>query len=467
MAETLRIEYDSMGAIEVPANVLWGAQTQRSLKNFAISKDLIPLEIIHALALIKKASAIVNSKLGVLDNYRGDLIIEAASAIADGIHDDQFPLRVWQTGSGTQTNMNVNEVISNLTSQATGHALGSHQPVHPNDHVNRSQSTNDSFPSAIHIAAALAIKEQLLPELELLVKAMDDKSKAWQKIVKIGRTHLQDAVPLTLGQEASAWRDQISLAQKRIEISLLELYQLPIGGTALGTGLSAPPLFDKKATKELAILTGLPLCSARNKFALMASHDGLVNAMAHIRMLAIVLLKIVNDIRFLGCGPRAGISELLLPENEPGSSIMPGKVNPTQCEAMAMVCTQIMGLDSAVAMAGAGGHLQMNSYKPLIGFNLLHSIELIHDACRNCRIHLINGIEPNRPQIQRNLEGSLMLVTALAPKIGYEKASQIAQHAHKKNLTLRQAAIELGHISESDFDLIVDPASMANLNSEN
>ncbi len=461
MADPVRIEHDSMGTVEVPAGVLWGAQTQRSLLNFAISTDRMPVELIHALALIKQAAASVNCRLGVLDEIQRDQIIKAASAVASGLHDDQFPLRVWQTGSGTHTNMNVNEVISNLASQANNEPLGSHRPVHPNDHVNRSQSTNDAFPTAIHIAAVQGITKNLLPELERLIAAFAKKSNAWSDIIKIGRTHLQDAVPLTLGQEASAWRDQIATAHSRIQSSLIELYPLPLGGTAVGTGLNAPSGFGQETAAQLASLTGLPFSSANNKFAVMASHDGLVNAMAQLRMLAVALFKISNDLRLLACGPRAGLAELHLPENEPGSSIMPGKVNPSQCEAMAMVCLQVIGLDSAVTMAGGSGHLQMNVYKPLIGFNLLHSIELLHDACRNYRLAMVQGIEPNRIKIQHDLEQSLMLVTALAPEIGYDKASEIAHLAHEKGFSLREAALKLGYVSQEDFDRIVNPALMA------
>lgn len=460
MADQIRIEKDSMGTVEVPAEALWGAQTERSLRNFAISDDLMPNVLIHSLALIKQAAATVNCKLGVLDHHRRDLIISAAAAIAAGDHDNQFPLRVWQTGSGTQTNMNVNEVISNLACMATGNPLGSNQPVHPNDHVNRSQSTNDAFPAAIHIACTREITSSLLPELQRLIDAFEKKSQDWSAIIKIGRTHLQDAVPLSLGQEASAWKDQIEMARSRIQGCLDELYPLPLGGTAIGTGLNAPPDFDKAIAAEVASMTKLPFCAAFNKFAVMASHDGLVNAMAQLRLLAISLLKIANDLRLLACGPRAGLAELHLPENEPGSSIMPGKVNPTQCEAMAMVCTQVMGLDSAVAMAGAGGHLQMNVYKPMIGFNLLHAIELLHDACHSFRVAMVEGIEPNRTRIQRDLEQSLMLVTALTPEIGYDKSSKIARYAHEQGMNLREAALDLGYVSEEEFDRIVDPVSM-------
>ncbi|TCD55654.1 class II fumarate hydratase [Synechococcus sp. BS55D] len=460
MTNTTRIETDSMGPIAVPTEALWGAQTQRSLQNFAIASDRIPAELIHALARIKEAAAIVNARLGVLEPGQRDAIVAAAAAVASGQHDDQFPLRVWQTGSGTQTNMNVNEVISNLASRAAGEPLGSHRPVHPNDHVNRSQSTNDAFPAAIHIAAVAGIESRLLPELGQLVSALAAKAEAWQEIVKIGRTHLQDAVPLTLGQEVSAWRDQISAGRARIEASLEEIRALPLGGTAVGTGLNAPPGYAEQTAAELSRLVGVGFHSAPNKFAVMASHDGLVNTMGQLRLLAVSLLKIANDIRLLACGPRAGLGELNLPANEPGSSIMPGKVNPTQCEAMAMVCTHVMGLDAAVALAGAGGHLQMNVSKPLIGFNLLQAITLLTDACRCFRVAMVEGMEPNRPRIQELVERSLMLVTALTPAIGYEKASSIAKQAHANGTSLREAALELGYVSATDFDRIVNPAAM-------
>ncbi len=466
MDENLRIEKDSMGSIEVAANVLWGAQTQRSLENFSISTDLMPKKIIHALALIKHAAAKTNTTLGVLDQKKRDLIVKAASEIEEGLHDDQFPLKVWQTGSGTHTNMNINEVISNLAALASGKELGSHIPIHPNDDVNQSQSTNDVFPAAVHIATAREISKTLLPELQRLVEALNRKVNDWVNIVKIGRTHLQDAVPLSLAQEASAWRDQVSTAHDRIEASLKELFPLPLGGTAVGTGLNAPPSFDLKITEELARLTELPFTTASNKFAIMASHDGLVNAMGQLRGLAVSLLKIVNDLRLLACGPRAGFAEILLPENEPGSSIMPGKVNPSQCEAMAMVCMQVMGLDAAVAMGGSGGHLQMNVYKPLIGFNLLHSIELLHDACRSCRVLMIEGIEPNRTKIQEDMDSSLMLITALVPTIGYEKAATIAQRAHHKGLSLKEAALDLDYISELEFNRIMQPLNMTSNQSD-
>ena len=461
MTQPFRIESDSLGEIEVSAEALWGAQTQRSLQNFAISDERIPVEIIQAMAWIKRSCATVNARHGLLDSLQEELICQAADAIAAGEHLDQFPLRVWQTGSGTQTNMNVNEVISNLASKAAGTALGSHSPVHPNDHVNRSQSTNDVFPAAIHIAAAKQLKDQLLPALQALVKAFDDKAQAWMPIIKIGRTHLQDAVPLRLGDEVSAWRDQLAQSQIWLEGCLVPLSELPLGGTAVGTGLNTPPGFRHAVAEELSRHTALHLRPSENLFAVMAGHDGLVHAMGQLRLLAVALLRIANDIRLLGCGPRAGLGELRLPANEPGSSIMPGKINPTQCEAMAMVCTQVIGLDSAVAAAGAGGHLQMNVYKPLIGFNLLQSIRMLKDAISSFRRNLVEGLEPDQEQIQRFVERSLMLVTALTPSLGYEKASAIAQHAHQRGLTLKQAAMELGHISEADFDQQVDPTAMA------
>ncbi|MDA7436088.1 class II fumarate hydratase [Synechococcus sp. AH-601-B19] len=461
MTRSFRIEHDSLGPVEVSDDALWGAQTERSLRNFAISNERIPVELIHALALIKQGCAAVNARHGVLNQELADKIISAANAIAKGQHDDQFPLKVWQTGSGTQTNMNVNEVISNLVSRREGNPLGSHQPVHPNDHVNRSQSTNDVFPAAIHIAATQQLTDSLLPAVQALIDALNIKAEAWFPIVKIGRTHLQDAVPLRLGDEVSAWRDQLKLCHSWIEDSLTPLAALPLGGTAVGTGLNAPKGFSTDVAKELCSATGLTFRPADNLFAVMAGHDSLVHAMGQLRGLAVAMLRISNDIRLLGCGPRAGLGELQLPANEPGSSIMPGKINPTQCEAMAMVCTQVIGLDAAVAAAGAGGHLQMNVFKPLIGFNLLQSIRLLSDAINSFRQNLVDELEPNRQQIQAFVDRSLMLVTALTPHIGYEKASAIAQHAHEQGLTLKNAALDLGHISASDFDQLVDPIKMA------
>ncbi|MGB1416409.1 MAG: class II fumarate hydratase [Synechococcus sp.] len=460
-SRSCRTERDSLGPVEVADDALWGAQTQRSLENFAIGSERIPLDLIHALARIKRACATVNAAHGLLDPALAALICKAADAIAAGHHDDQFPLKVWQTGSGTQTNMNINEVISNLVSLESNEALGSHRPVHPNDHVNRSQSTNDVFPAGIHIAAAQQIRDTLLPSLSVLIQGLDSKAQAWMSIVKIGRTHLQDAVPLRLGDEVSAWRDQLQQCHRWIEASLDTLTALPLGGTAVGTGLNAPPGFASAVARDLQHQTGLPFRPADNLFAVMAGHDALVQSMGQLRLLAVALLRIANDVRLLGCGPRAGLGELRLPANEPGSSIMPGKINPTQCEAMAMVCTQVIGLDAAVAAAGAGGHLQMNVFKPLIGFNLLQSITLLSDASRSFQRNLVEGLEPDQAQIGRLLERSLMLVTALTPSIGYEKASAIAQHAHQQGLTLRDAALELGHISGPEFDQIVNPLTMA------
>ncbi len=455
-----RLEKDSLGSINVPKDALWGAQTQRSIINFAIGDEVIPLEIIYAIAQIKASAARVNNHLGLINTEISQYITEASSEIITGKHDDQFPLKVWQTGSGTQTNMNVNEVISNIASKRLNNPLGSHDPLHPNDHVNCSQSTNDVFPAAIQIATIITLKDSLIPELKKLIDLFHQQSKQWKDIIKIGRTHLQDAVPLTLGQEVSAWEAQLEASLERIEINLKELYPLPLGGTAIGTGLNTPKNFDNLIALDIARQTNLPFKTATNKFAIMASHDGLVNIMSQLKLLAISLLKIVNDLRLLSCGPRAGISELQLPANEPGSSIMPGKINPTQCEAMAMVCTQIIGMDTSVSIAGSGGHLQMNVYKPLIGYNILTSINLIQNACESCRKNMIEGIQPNKPKIKEYLENSLMLVTALAPSIGYEKASKIAQLAYDKNLSLRQASNQLHYISQEEFDNLIDPKSM-------
>ena len=460
MRSLSRIEKDTMGEVEVPSDALWGAQTQRAILNFNIGNDLMPINIIHALAQIKIAAAKANEKIGVLDSYKSSLIVKAANEISQGLHDNQFPLKVWQSGSGTQTNMNVNEVISNLASKSSGEKLGSHKPIHPNDDVNKSQSTNDTFPTAIHIASIEEIKKNLLPEIQRLIEIFDKKSSDWNQIIKVGRTHLQDAVPMTMGQEVSAWRDQISAASNRIKNSIDELYYLPLGGTAVGTGINSAHNFDQLITEELSTQTKLPFLPAINKFAIMASHDGLLNTMSQVKILAVTLLKIFNDIRLLSCGPRAGLAELKLPANEPGSSIMPGKVNPTQCEAMSMVCNQIIGLEVAVSMAGSGGHLQMNCYKPLIGLNLIKSIKLLSDACRSCRENMLNGMKPDREKIQAYIDKSLMLVTALAPHIGYEKSCKIANLAYTENISLREASKRLNFISESDFNKIVNPISM-------
>ena len=461
MGGQLRQEHDSMGCVEVPAEALWGAQTQRSCNNFAIGNQLIPAELIHALARIKGCCAEINGRHELLTAQQVQAIERAAAAISEGTHDNQFPLSVWQTGSGTQTNMNVNEVISNLAARDTGHALGSHNPVHPNDHVNRSQSTNDAFPAAIHVAAVLLLQNDLLPELDRLIASLDEKAGSWMDIIKIGRTHLQDAVPLRLGDEVSAWRDQIHQGREWLDKAREDMLALPLGGTAVGNGLNTPAGFSSDVVNLLAERTTTAFHPAPNLFAVMAGHDALVQAMAQLRRLAVSLLKIANDIRLLSCGPRAGLGELLLPANEPGSSIMPGKVNPTQCEALAMVCTQVIGLDAAVAAAGAGGHLQMNVYKPLIGANLLQGINLLNDACRCFRLNLVDGMKPDRERIAAFVERSLMLVTALTPEIGYRSASAIAQHAHREGLSLRDAAMELGHISPERFDALMNPAVMA------
>ena len=461
MGGQLRQEHDSMGCVEVPAEALWGAQTQRSCNNFAIGNQLIPAELIHALARIKGCCAEINGRHELLTAQQVQAIERAAAAISEGTHDNQFPLSVWQTGSGTQTNMNVNEVISNLAARDTGHALGSHNPVHPNDHVNRSQSTNDAFPAAIHVAAVLLLQNDLLPELDRLIASLDEKAGSWMDIIKIGRTHLQDAVPLRLGDEVSAWRDQIHQGREWLDKAREDMLALPLGGTAVGSGLNTPAGFSSDVVNLLAERTTTAFHPAPNLFAVMAGHDALVQAMAQLRRLAVSLLKIANDIRLLSCGPRAGLGELLLPANEPGSSIMPGKVNPTQCEALAMVCTQVIGLDAAVAAAGAGGHLQMNVYKPLIGANLLQGINLLNDACRCFRLNLVDGMKPDRERIAAFVERSLMLVTALTPEIGYRSASAIAQHAHREGLSLRDAAMELGHISPERFDALMNPAVMA------
>ncbi len=462
MTRSSRIEYDSLGAIEVPNDALWGAQTQRSLINFPIGQDRVPLKLVYAIARIKQACSIVNNRLGVLEETKKNCIVKSTSEILQGLHDRHFPLRVWQTGSGTQTNMNVNEVISNLAAQATGNPLGSHKPLHPNDDVNKSQSTNDVFPAAIQIATVQEIHQKLLPEIDLVIDVLKNKSNQWNEIIKIGRTHLQDAVPLSLGQEVSAWHQQIYAARNRIALSMDELYSLPLGGTAIGTGLNTPKGFDKEVASEIALITNLPFITATNKFAMMGGHDSLVNTMSQLKLLSVTLFKIVNDIRLLSCGPRAGIGELQLPENEPGSSIMPGKVNPTQCEAMSMVCMQVMALDLAVSMGGSAGHLQMNAYKPLIGFNILTSIELLTDSCRSSRKFMLEGLEPNKEKITQYVNESLMLVTALAPKIGYKKAAEIAKYAHDNGANLRDAAIKLGYVNQYEFDQLINPKNMIN-----
>ena len=456
----VRIERDSLGEISVPAERLWGAQTQRSLQYFSIGHDLMPREMIGAYAILKRAAAVANNKGARLDKKRHDLILRVCDEILAGEHQDMFPLHVWMTGSGTQFNMNLNEVISNRSCQLAGTPLGSKEPVHPNDHVNMSQSSNDTFPSAMNIAAAVAVKQQLIPALSALRDAIGAKATAWDGIVKIGRTHLQDATPLTLGQEWSGYQAMLSDNLERIEDALKGVYQLALGGTAVGTGINAAPGFAEAATAEIARLTGLPFVSAANKFAVQGAHDALVQLSGTLRTLAVSLYKIANDIRLLSCGPRAGFAELLLPENEPGSSIMPGKVNPTQAEALTMIAVQVMSNDVAVGFGGAGGHLEMNVYKPLMIANIAQSITILADGSNNFRKFLVEGAQPNRKKIAEHVERSLMLVTALVPVIGYDKSAAIAHHAMEHDQTLKEAALELGFVDEKTFDRVVDPKKM-------
>jgi fumarate hydratase, class II len=456
----MRRETDSLGVVEVPADKLWGAQTQRSLEHFSIGQDLIPREMITAYAVLKKAAANANHAGQRIDDRIHGLIVQACDEILSGQHHDMFPLHVWMTGSGTQFNMNVNEVISNRCCQLAGTELGSKTPVHPNDHVNMSQSSNDTFPSAMYIAAAVNTRQRLVPAVTALHDAIATKAAAWDAIVKIGRTHMQDATPITLGQEWSGYAGMLADNLERIDDSLKSVYHLALGGTAVGTGINAAPGFAEAAAAEIAALTGLPFVSAPNKFTVQGAHDALVQLSGTFRTLAGSLYKIANDIRLLSCGPRAGFAELLIPENEPGSSIMPGKVNPTQAEALTMIAVQVMANDVAVGFGGAGGYLEMNVYKPLMIYNLAHSLSLMTDGCGNFRRFLVEGTEPNHRKIQEYVERSLMLVTALAPVIGYDKASKIAHHAADHDLTLKQAALQLGFVSEEQFDRVVDPAKM-------
>ncbi len=456
----MRRESDSIGAIEVPEDRYWGAQTQRSLEHFAIGRDLMPIEVIHAYGILKQAAAETNRELGLLEESLARLIVEASGEVAAGRWDEHFPLHVWMTGSGTQTNMNVNEVISNRAIELAGGTLGSKKPVHPNDHVNLSQSSNDSFPTAMNMAAAVLTTKRLLPAIAALRDAFAEKSRAWSDIVKIGRTHMQDAVPLTLGQEVSGWVEILTEDLARVEHALGDVYKLALGGTALGTGINADPRFAARAAEAIARLTGLPFVTAPNKFAVQGSHDALVMLHGAYKTLAGSLFKIANDIRLLSCGPRCGLHELEIPANEPGSSIMPGKVNPTQCEAMAMLCLQVMANDVAVGLGGASGYLQMNVYKPLMINGVIQSALVMADGAEAFRKYLVLGMEPNRPQIAAFLERSLMLVTALSPHIGYDKASEIAHHAYEHDMTLKEAGLDLGYVSAEEFDRIVDPASM-------
>ena len=455
-----RVEKDSLGAVEVPADKLWGAQTQRSLQHFCIGDDLIPREMIPAYAIVKKAAALVNNAAGRLTDPQKNLIVQVCDEIQSGQHLDMFPLHVWMTGSGTQFNMNVNEVIANRCSQIAGQPLGSKTPVHPNDHVNMSQSSNDSFPTTMNVTAALGVKQKLMPAVKALRDGLDAKAQAWADIVKIGRTHLQDATPLTLGQEISGYVGMLDDNLQRLEQAIAGTYRLALGGTAVGTGLNCSPGFDTAVAAQIGQLTDLPFITAPNKFTVQGAHDDLVQLSATLKTLAVSLYKIANDIRLLSCGPRAGLAELKIPANEPGSSIMPGKVNPTQCEALAMISVQVMANDVAVAFGGAGGYLEMNVYKPLLIFNIMKSVRIMTDGCTNFRTFLVEGAEPNHKQIDAFLQRSLMLVTALSPVIGYDKASQVAHYALDNDLNLKEAALKLGFVSEADFDRVVDPAKM-------
>jgi fumarate hydratase class II len=455
-----RTEVDTFGPIEVEASAYWGAQAQRSLQNFAIGWEKQPLAIVHALGIVKRAAAETNFALGKLDARLKDAIVSAAQEVIDGKLDAHFPLSVWQTGSGTQTNMNANEVIANRASELLGGVLGSKAPVHPNDHVNMSQSSNDTYPTAMHIAAATEVSRGLLPALRHLHAALDAKAKAWTDIIKIGRTHTQDATPLTLGQEFSGYAAQVANGIARIEQTLPDLMQLAQGGTAVGTGLNAPAEFAEMVAARIAEITSLPFTTAPNKFEALAAHDSMVMTHGALNTVAASLFKIANDVRFLGSGPRAGLGELALPENEPGSSIMPGKVNPTQCEAMTQVCCQVFGNHATLTFADSQGHFELNVYNPVMAYNFLQSTRLLGDAARSFADHCVSGIEPRRENIARNLERSLMLVTALAPKIGYDAAAKIAKAAHKNGTNLRVEAVGGGYVSDAEFDALVRPEKM-------
>jgi len=455
-----RLESDSMGSIEVPADRYWGAQTQRSLENFKIGGQRFPTAVIRAFGLVKKAAALTNQALGELGAEKTRLIVQAADEVIAGRFDDEFPLVVWQTGSGTQSNMNANEVIANRANELAGQPLGSKQPIHPNDDVNHSQSSNDVFPTVMHLAAVQQIQQRLLPAVAELRTALADKSAAFQAIVKIGRTHLMDATPLTLGQEFSGYVAQLAFAERQIQASLTGLYDLALGGSAVGTGLNTPADYAGEVAAQIATLTGQPFVSAPNKFAGLAAHDAIVAASGALRVLAVACMKIANDIRLLGSGPRCGIGEIILPANEPGSSIMPGKVNPTQAEALTMVAAQVMGNDVTIGIAGASGHFELNTFKPVLIYNLLESVDLLADACESFSRHCVQGIEPNRATIARHLADSLMLVTALNPIIGYDRAAQVAKLAYEQNVSLKAAAVQLGFLSAADFDRYVRPERM-------
>ncbi len=457
---TTRTETDSFGPLEVPSDKYWGAQTQRSLKNFKIGGETMPTPLIRALGVIKRSAALANIALDNIDPKVGETIAAAALEVAENKLDDNFPLVVWQTGSGTQSNMNANEVIANRAIEMLGGEIGSKDPVHPNDHVNRSQSSNDTFPTAMHIAAAEEVVHRLVPALQTLRNALNDKAENFKDIIKIGRTHLQDATPLTLGQEFSGYVAQLDNGLRRVDNALQALYPLAQGGTAVGTGLNAKPGFAERFAEEVSSFTRLPFVTAPNKFEALAAHDAMVEISGALNTLAASLFKIANDIRLLGSGPRSGLGEISLPENEPGSSIMPGKVNPTQCEAMTMVCTQVMGNHVTVTVAGSQGHFELNVFKPVMIYNVLQSIRIVADACVSFTDNCVVGIEPNRENIAQLMERSLMLVTALAPHIGYDKATEIAKSAHKNGTTLREEALRLGYVSAEDFDRIVKPEDM-------
>ncbi len=460
MTGKFRKEYDSLGEVLIPSDKLWGPQTQRSLEHFSIGTQLIPQEMIEAYAIIKKSCALTNFKLGLLDEPKKDLVVRVCDEILSGDYPDQFPLHVWMTGSGTHFNMNVNEVISNRCSQLTGNALGSKKPLHPNDHVNLSQSSNDTFPSAMHISTVKTLQDKLLPSITDLRDSLNKKSEEWKDIVKIGRTHMQDAVPITLGQEFSGYAGLLDDNLNRLKANMAELYYLALGGTALGTGINAPDGFDKKAAFEIAKITSLPFKTAPNKFKVQGSHDALVMVSGTLKTLATSCYKIANDIRILSCGPRCGIHELDIPANEPGSSIMPGKMNPSQCEALSMIAIQVISNDLAVTMGGGGGYLDMNVYKPVMIYNILQSINLLTDGCNNFRKYLIEDMKPNLKQINIFLDQSLMLVTALSPVIGYDKASKVAHYALNNDSTLKEAVLELEYLSEDEFDYLVNPKAM-------
>ncbi len=457
-----RKEQDSLGEVSVPADKYYGAQTARSLDHFKIGSERFPRELIRALAIVKKAAAVTSQQLGLLARDKAEIIIQVTEEIIEGKWDEHFPLSIWQTGSGTQTNMNMNEVIANRAAELKGGVLGSKKPIHPNDDVNLGQSSNDVFPTAMHISTVEQLHKRLIPQVHNLKDALEKKSHEFQKIIKIGRTHLMDATPLTLEQEFSGYVNQLTQGLARIDSTLPRLYEIALGGTAVGTGLNSHPRFAIESAKNIAHITGLPFVSAKNKFEALACHDTIVELSGQLKTLAVSLMKISNDIRLMGSGPRSGLAELILPANEPGSSIMPGKVNPTQCEAMGMVCAQVMGNDFAITIAGSGGHFELNVYKPVIVYNILQSIRLLSDTCESFTKYCVIGLKANLPQIERHVQNSLMLVTALNPHIGYDKAALAAKKAYEENTSLKEAVVKLGFLSESEFDKIVRADKMIN-----